>query len=165
MTYEELVDFINQEKTGIAKGYDFDFLFNKFRYQEKEALEKYIAAELAMFSQIEKELLEKQEPKCGDFVQYDGQISRLSVVHENGDIQLSETIGVYVSINGSCQASGCVWDPNIKLEKERLKLKNLEATTQLKKGSCWSYSGNYAAGMRGVYFEINFKVWELQVTH
>ena len=34
MKYEELVEFINNEETGIAKGYDFQFLRDKFRLDE-----------------------------------------------------------------------------------------------------------------------------------
>ena len=36
-------------------------------------------------------------------------------------------------------------------------IKYLELTPTLKKGKCWTFSGNDAGGGRGVYFEINFK--------
>lgn len=158
MTYEELLSFRDNEKTGIAKGYSLDFLRDFF---SKTKLEKVIANDLVMFQEIEKSLLDKKKPTEGDFVQYDGKIARLSVIHFNGSIQLSNGIGVYVS-DGCSQASGCVWHPNIKIERSRLNIKNLELTPTLKKGRCWTFSENVSGGGRGVYFEINFKVWNLK---
>lgn len=157
MTYDELLSLRDNEKTGIAKGYSLDFLRD---FYTKEKLEKVIANDLVMFEEIEKSLLDKNKPTEGDFVQYDGKIARLSVIHSNGSIQLSNTIGVYVS-DGCSQASGCVWDPNINIERSRLDLNNLELTSALKKGRCWTFSENISGGDRGVYFEINFKVWNL----
>lgn len=157
MTYEDLVVFINTEKTGIAKSYDFEYLRKKFFLED---VEKQIASDLVLFADIEKSLVNSKEPKEGDFVQFDGNISRLSRIHNDGTIQLSETIGVYVS--DSCtQASGCVFDSKINLEISRLNIRNLELVPELKKGTCWTFSGNQAGVGRGVYFEINFKIWNL----
>ena len=157
MTYNELISFRDKEKTGIAKGYSIEFLQNFF---SKEKLEKVIARDLAMFEEIEKSLLNINQPVHGDYVEFDGKISRLSVTHGDGSIQLSDGIGVYVSDSFS-QASGCVWDPNINIERNRLNINNLKLTPKVKKGRCWTFSGNEAGGGRGVYFEINFKVWKL----
>lgn len=158
MTYEKLISFRDNEKTGIAKGYSLEYLQD---FYSKEKLEKVIANDLALFEKIEKSLIDIKKPKHGDFVQFDGEISRLSVIHADGSIQLSNGIGVYVS-DGCSQASGCVWDPDIKIERSRLNVKNLELTSVLKKGSCWTFSENVSGGGRGVYFEINFKVWNLR---
>ena len=157
-SYEDLIAFIENEKTGIAKGYSIEFLRKSFF---KEDLEKVIANDLELFKKIEKSLLEINEPKEGDFVEFDGNISRLSRIHEDGKFQLSETIGVYVSV-GCSQASGCVWNPNISLDWDRENIKHLESTHRFKKGKCWTFSGNEAGGSRSVYFEINFKVWNLR---
>ncbi len=157
MTYEKLISFRNNEKTGIAKGYSLEYLQD---FYSKEKLEKVIANDLAMFEKIEKSLLESNKPKEGDFVQYNEEIARLSVIHADGSIQLSNSIGVYVS-DGCSQASGCVWDPDIKIERSRLNISNLELTSTLKKGSCWTFSENVSGGGRGVWFEINFKVWNI----
>ena len=157
MTYEKLISFRDNEKTGIAKGYSLEYLQD---FYSKEKLEKVIANDLAMFEKIEKSLLESNKPKEGDFVQYDEEIARLSGIHADGSIQLSNTIGVYVS-DGCSQASGCVWDPDIKIERSRLSIHNLELTSALKKGRCWSFSEKSSGADRGVYFEINFKVWNL----
>lgn len=155
--YDELIEFIENEPTGIAKGYSIEFLQKTFF---KEELEKVIANDLVMFERIEKSLLEINEPKEGDFVEFDGNISRLSRIHEDGRFQLSESIGVFVS-KFSSQASGCVWDPNISIDWDRENIKYLESTPTWKKGKCWTFSGNDAGGGRGVWFEINFKVWNL----
>lgn len=157
MTYEKLISFRDNEKTGIAKGYSLEYLQD---FYSKEKLEKVIANDLALFEKIEKSLIDIKKPKHGDFVQFDGKISRLSVIHADGSIQLSNGIGVYVS-DGCSQASGCVWDPDIKIERSRLNVKNLELTPTLKKGRCWTFSENVSGGGRGVWFEINFKVWNL----
>jgi hypothetical protein len=157
MTYDEVISFRDNEKTGIAKGYSLEYLRD---FYSKEKLEKVIANDLAMFEKIEKSLININEPKEGNFIQYDGEIARLSVIHEDGTIQLSNGIGVFVS-DGYSQASGCVWDPDIKIERSRLKISNLELTSTLKKGRCWTFSRNEAGGDRGVWFEINFKVWNL----
>ena len=157
MTYDEVISFRDNEKTGIAKGYSLEYLRD---FCSKEKLEKVIANDLAMFEKIEKSLIEINEPKEGDFVKFDGNISRLSRIHKDGQFQLSETIGVYVS-DGCSQSSGCVWDPDISLDYDRENIKYLELTPTLKKGKCWTFSGNDAGGGRGVYFEINFKVWNL----
>ena len=158
MTYEKLISFRDNEKTGIAKGYSLEYLQD---FYSKEKLEKVIANDLALFEKIEKSLIDIKKPKHGDFVQFDGKISRLSVIHADGSIQLSNGIGVYVS-DGCSQASGCVWDPNIKIERNRLNIENLELTSRLEKGRCWTFSGKESGGDRGVYFEINFKVWNLK---
>ena len=157
MTYEKLISFRDNEKTGIAKGYSLEYLQD---FYSIEKLEKVITNDLVMFEKIEKSLIDIKKPKHGDFVQYDGKISRLSVIHADGSIQLSNGIGVYVS-DGCSQASGCVWDPDIKIERSRLNISNLELTSTLKKGRCWTFSENVSGGGRGVWFEINFKVWNL----
>ncbi|MDD3054821.1 MAG: hypothetical protein PHE16_02970 [Aliarcobacter sp.] len=157
MTYDEVISFRDNEKTGIAKGYSLEYLRD---FCSKEKLEKVIANDLAMFEKIEKSLIEINEPKEGDFVKFDGNISRLSRIHEDGKFQLSESIGVFVS-EFSSQASGCVWDSTITIERDRLTLENLEPISMFKKGRCWTFSGNEAGGGRGVWFEINFKVWNL----
>lgn len=158
MKYEELVEFINNEETGIAKGYDFQFLRDKFRLDE---VKKTIQNDLKIFSEIEKSLLSLATPKEGDFVKYDGGISRLSRIHPGGSIQLSENIGVNVW-HDTTQSSGCVWDPNIKIDKELLHIDNLVSTDDVKEGKCWMFSGLEAGGGRGVYHKINFRVWELK---
>lgn len=158
MTYEELLSFRDNEKSGIAKGYSLEYLQD---FYSKEKLEKVIANDLALFEKIEKSLIDIKKPKHGDFVQFDGEISRLSIIHADESIQLSNGIGVYVS-DGCSLASGCVWDPDIKIERSRLNIKNLELAPTLKKGRCWTFSENVSGGGRGVWFEINFKVWNLK---
>ena len=158
MTYEELVEFINNEKTGIAKGYDFQYLRDTFSLDK---VKRIIDNDLKHFEEIEKSLLQKTEPKEGDFVKYDGGISRLSRIHSDGSIQLSENIGVFVWHNGS-EASGCIWDPNIKLDRDVLKIENLVLTNEVQKGKCWMFSELESGGGRGVYHNINFRVWELK---
>ena len=158
MKYEELVEFVNNEKTGIAKGYDFQFLRDTFSL---EKVKNIIQNDLKIFGEIEKSLLSLATPKEGDFVKYDGGISRLSRIHPGGSIQLSENIGVNVW-HDTTQSSGCVWDPNIKIDKELLHIDNLVSTDDVKEGKCWMFSGLEAGGGRGVYHKINFRVWELK---
>ncbi|MCG3685905.1 hypothetical protein L5F35_06725 [Aliarcobacter butzleri] len=158
MTHEELVDFINNGETSIAKGYDFQFLRDMFRLDK---VKQTIENDLKIFGEIEKSLLSKSTPKEGDFVKYDGGISRLSRIYPGGSIQLSETIGVNVW-HDSTQASGSVWDPNINISRELLHIDNLVSTDELKEGRCWIFSGLEAGGGRGVYYKINFRVWELK---
>ncbi|MCT7647521.1 hypothetical protein [Aliarcobacter butzleri] len=158
MTYEELVNYINSEKTGIAKGYNFQYLRDTFSLDK---VKKIINNDLKHFEEIERTLLQKTEPIEGDWVKYDGGISRLSRIHSNGSIQLSENIGVYVCHNGS-EASGCTWDSDIDLDKDLLKIENLIPTNELKEGKCWMFSELESGGGRGVYHNINFRVWELK---
>lgn len=157
MTYADALNFRDNDTTGIVKGYNLEFLQNIYTLEKAKDI---IANDLEMFKKIEDSFLNVKEPIRGDFVQYDGQIARLSVIHADGTIQLSNGIGVYVSDSCS-QASGCTWDSTITIERERLTLNNLESTSMFKKGRCWTFSGNEAGGGRSVYFEINFKVWNL----
>ena len=158
MKYEELVEFISNEESGIAKGYNFQFLRDIFRLDK---VKEKINNDLKIFGEIEKSLLSQSTPKEGDFVKYNGGISRVSRIHPEGSIQLSENIGVNVW-HESSSASGCVWDPNIKIDKELLHIDNLVSTDDVKEGKCWMFSGLEAGGGRGVYHKINFRVWELK---
>lgn len=158
MKYEELVEFINNEETGIAKGYDFQFLRDTFSL---EKVKNIIQNDLKIFSEIEKSLISKPTPKEGDWVKYDGGISRLSRIHQEGTIQLSENIGVCVW-HDTTQASGCVWDSNIDINRELLHIDNLVSTNEIKEGRCWIFSNLEAGAGRGVYHKINFRVWEIK---
>ena len=164
MTYSDLLEHISKEETGIAKGYDINFLSDMCEYKTngKEIFESLIKRDLELFSQIEKSLLETREPTEGDFVEYEeGKFARISRNHCDGTFQLSNTIGVYVS-NGCAQASGCTWDPSLDhILQERLTFDNLEPTSKQMKGSCWTFSEGESGPYRGVYYVINFKVWRL----
>jgi len=164
MTYENLIRKIENEETGIAKGYDKSFLQDVccYRNNSEEIFDNLIAKDLKLFASIETALLERKEPIEGDFVEYaDGKFARISVNHRNGTFQLSNKIGVYVSECGS-QASGCTWDPELDhIERERLVFDNLTLTSKTMQGRCWMFSGGYAGGGRGVYYNIKFKVWLL----
>ena len=95
---------VNNEKTGIAKGYDFQFLRDTFSL---EKVKNIIQNDLRIFGEIEKSLLSLATPKEGDFVKYDGGISRLSRIHPGGSVQLSENIGVNVW-HDTTQSSRCI---------------------------------------------------------
>ncbi len=77
MTYNELLELINNDKTGIAKGYSVSFLQEQFcfRVNANENFHKLIANDLALFEKIERLSLEKEEPKEGDFVYYGDEIA------------------------------------------------------------------------------------------
>jgi hypothetical protein len=155
MTYENTLTFIENEQTGIAKGYDFSFLQS---FYSRERLEAQVAFDLASFKTIEENLLGKNEPKEGEWVEYaEGEYARLSRIGDT--VQVSNQVGIYVWENGA-QASGCTWDPDLD-HLGTLYKSDLIATTETKKGRCWTFSGNQAGPGRGVYFEINFKVWKL----
>jgi len=164
MTYENLIGKIENEETGIAKGYDISFLQDAccHRNNSEEIFDNLIAKDLELFASIETALLARKEPKEGDFVEYaDGKFARISVDHRNGTFQLSNNIGVFVSEYGS-QASGCVWDPNLDhIKRERLVFDNLKPTSKTMKGRCWMFSEGNAGGRRGVWYDIQFKVWLL----
>lgn len=167
MTYEKLIEKINQENSGIAKGYDVNFLQEEFVYrygsESENNFDRRMSKDLEMFKAIEKALFEAAEPKEGDFVEYEGGMARICSTRYGDTFQLSNSIGIYVSEGGYTQASGCTWDPSVKVEDEaeRLKFSNLTLTPNAKKGRCWTFSGGEAGGGRGVYFEIDFKVWLL----
>ena len=69
MTYDKLVEFIKNEETGIAKGYNFQFLRDTFSL---EKVKNIIQNDLKIFGEIEKSLLSETTPKEGDWVKYDG---------------------------------------------------------------------------------------------
>ncbi|MDD3467037.1 MAG: hypothetical protein PHE67_07795 [Campylobacterales bacterium] len=165
MTYENLIGKIDNEETGIAKGYDISFLQDVCCYvnNSEKIFDNLIAKDLELFSSIEAALLKREKPQEGDFVEYaDGKFARISVDHHNGTFQLSNKIGVYVSECGS-QASGCTWDSDLDdIERERLVFDNLALTSKTMQGRCWMFSGGYAGGGRGVYYNINFKLWILK---
>lgn len=166
MRYEELVKKINKEKTGIAKGYDIGFLQNLCVYTRdgEKIFDNLINGDLELFRSIETDILKREEPIEGDFVEYaDGLFARISRNHENGTFQLSNKIGVYVSKGGLTQASGCTWDKELDdIARDRLKKNNLMPTTKTLKGDCWMFSGGDAGPHRGVYYESSFKVWLLK---
>jgi len=165
MTYENLIGKIDSEKTGIAKGYDISFLQDVccYRNNGEKIFDNLVAKDLELFSSIEAALLKRNEPQEGDFVEYaDGKFARISVNHRNGTFQLSNKIGVYVSEGGYAQASGCTWDYELDdIERERLLFDNLTPTSKTMKGHCWMFSEGSSGGRRGVYYDIQFKVWLL----
>lgn len=167
MKYDELLKKIKKETTGIAKGYSVSFLQNElvYRLHSENKFEEIIKRDLELFKSIEASLLQNDKPQEGDFVEYaDNKFARISRKHQNEAFQLSNKIGVFVS-EGSTLASGCTWDPEIEIENELLKLENLIKSDKTRNGSCWTFSGNLPGGNRGVYFDINFKIWKLKTTH
>lgn len=160
MTYSDILDFRDSDTTGIVKGYDLEFLQN---FYKKEKLEETVKNDLKLFKTIEQNLLSIDEPKEGEFVEYEvGKFARISRLHKgDSSFQISNKVGVYVWENGA-QASGCTWDSDLDhISSERLVISNLQPTTETRKGKCWTFSGNQSGGGRGVWFEINFKVWRL----
>jgi len=159
MTYDAIIETIKEDKTGLAKGYAISFLQEKFMYlKPKEDLKNLINSDLSLFEEIQKELLESSEPIEGDFVEYEkGKLARISRLHKDENIQLSNKIGVFVSVYGS-QASGCTWDPEV--EHENIGISDLVLTTKTKKGTCWTFSQNLSGRDRGINFEIDFKIWK-----
>jgi len=164
MTYEKLIKKIDSEKSGIAKGYDITFLRDVcYANNGEKVFDNLIDKDLKLFSSIEAELLKKEEPQDGDFVEYaDNKFARISRIHYDGTFQLSNKIGVYVSKGGCAQASGCTWDPDLDdIEQDRLMLNNLISTQKTMQGHCWMFSEGNSGGRRGVYYDIQFKVWQL----
>jgi len=158
MTYADLIDYREKEETGIVKGYSIEFLQN---FRSLEILKKVVSNDLAIFNNIEKSLLKINEPISGDFVIYgDNKIARLHKTF-SGDYQISNGIGLFVT-DGCSQSSGCVYDFDIEEQYRHCKSDDLVLTDAFKKGRCWTFSGNESGGGRGVYFEINFKVWKLE---
>lgn len=158
--YPELIELIDGEETGIAKGYSMCHLQAEVR--SVEYFESLIKRDLKMFEEIQVGLLNISEPREGEWVEYeDGEFARISNIRDQ--LQLSNKIGVYVSGSGSSQASGCIWDYELdRIEQSRLAVENLIPTSSTKKGRCWSFSEKNAGRDRGVYFEIDFKVWKLK---
>ena len=165
MTYPELTNKINNDKSGLAKGYDISFLQNECcgYHNGNEKFDNILAGDLQLFATIQENMANINEPKDGDFVEYEkGKYSRISTGRHNGTFQISNNIGIFVSADGSSSASGCTWDSNFDyIESDRLTLDNLKPTTKTIKGKCWTFSGNYAGSGRGVYSELDFKVWLL----
>ena len=164
MTYQELTTKIYSEKTGIARGYNLEFLQSVCCGKSGEkAFDSIIARDLKLFCEIEADLLSRQEPKEGDFVEYEyGKFARISTDYHNGSFQLSNSIGVYVSKGGYSQASGCTWDSSLDyLDQDKLLFTNLKPSSKKKEGECWTFSGDDAGHNRGVHHKLLFKVWIL----
>lgn len=165
MTYQELSNKINTDTTGLAKGYEICFLQNTyFGLNSSEGFDNLIKNDLKLFQAIEESFKEVKKPMMGDFVQCeDGSYGKISCIHQDGKIQLSNNIGVYVS-DKFAQASGCTWDSDFDyIDRDKLCLNNLVLLDEQKKGHCWTFSGNNSGRNRGVYFDINFKVWKLAI--
>lgn len=162
LKYIELIELINGDKTGIAQGYSIPHLQRLFLSKEK--LESLFKRDLEMFEEIQTGLLNTSEPREGDWVEYeDGKFARISTIRHEPRIQISNKIGVYVSEGGYSQASGGIWDSDLDhIERSRLVVENLIPTNDTKKGRCWTFSEKSAGADRGVYFEIDFKVWKLK---
>lgn len=112
LKYIELIELINGEETGIAKGYSVSHLQKEV--QSVENFESLIKRDLKMFEEIQVGLLNTMEPREGDWVEYeDGKFARIASLHGGPSFQLSNKIGVYVSKSGCSQASGCVWDSDL----------------------------------------------------
>jgi hypothetical protein len=160
LTYLELIELIEGEKTGIAKGYSVCHLRKEVR--SVEYFESLMKRDLKMFEEIQTGLLNTSEPHDGEWVEYeDGEFARIASLH-GSQFQLSNKIGVNVWERGS-QASGCTWDYELDhIEQSRLMIENLIPTNNTKKGLCWTFSEKNAGGDRGVYFEIDCKVWKLK---
>lgn len=161
LNYEELISLTDNEETGIAKGYSISHL--RQLYLSKEKYESLFARDFKMFKEIQTGLLNISEAREGDWVEYeDGKFARIASLHGGPSFQLSNKIGVYVSESGCSQASGCVWDCDLDhIERSRLTTENLIQTGDVKKALCWTFSEGNASGNRGVWFDIDFKVWKL----
>lgn len=159
LKYIELIELINGEKTGIAKGYSVSHLQKEVRSVEN--FEDLIKKDLKMFEEIQTGLFNISDPSEGDWVEYeDEKFARIASLH-GGQFQLSNKIGVNVWEKGS-QASGCTWDCDLDhIERSKLTTENLIPTGDVKKGHCWTFSEGNAGGDRGVWFDIDFKVWNL----
>lgn len=162
-SYAELLEKINSEPTGIAKGYKVYFLQDKFvcMMKTEQDFDALIARDLEMFKRIEKRLLESEKPNEGEFVEYGGGMARICSTKFGEAFQLSNTVGVFVHEIGRTEASGCTWDPDVQVDRERLKFSNLIPTNKTQKGICWTFSDGEIVKDGGVYFEIEFKVWSL----
>jgi len=164
MKYPELINKINNDT--FAKGYDVSFLQDECLYHSSngaERFEKIVTGDKKLFKEIEQNMTEIQEPVDGDFVEYaEGKFSRISTCRHNKTFQISNNIGIFVGKSGSSMASGCTWDKDFDyIDSKRLTFKNLTLTSKTLKGRCWTFSGNSAGAGRGIYSEINFKVWVL----
>jgi len=163
MNYQELISKIN--KDSFAKGYNVSFLQDKCvgHRNGAERFEKIVAGDKKLFEEIEQNMAEIQEPVNGDFVEYeDGKFARISTCRHSRTFQISNNIGIFVSKDGSSMASGCTWDKDFDyIDSKRLSFDNLTPTNKTLKGRCWTFSGNDAGAGRGIYSEINFKVWLL----
>lgn len=121
----------------------------------------YFNSDLENFKTIEESLLSMDKVKAGDFIRLnDGTIGRISVVHENGIIQVVNSVGVLVG-KGSVLASGSMWDSNFD-KYGKINIKNLIDTKKTHKGRCWTWVQNIAGADRAVYKDIEFKLWELK---
>jgi len=161
MTFNEITEKVKKDETGVAKGYSVSFLQEEFTYmRSQEELGSLIYSDYSLFKEIEIHLLSNSNPQEGDFVEYSkGKFARISRCR-GGMMQLSNKIGVFVSLCGTSQASGCTWDPELKYDN--FDISDLEATKETKKGRCWMFSQGISGKDRGVYFEIDFKVWSLK---
>lgn len=161
LTYKDLVNLIKNEESGIAKGYELDFLEANCIF-ESDFFE-LITNDLALFKRIEEIVCSSATPpKVGDFVEYEsGKLARIASNLGNGAFQLSNKISVYVADNGNTDSSGYTFDEELNINKEMLHFCNLKPTSNLAKGKCWMFSGGQWGEGRGVNYEINFKVWLL----
>ncbi len=161
LNHKELIALIYNEESGIAKGYSIPHL-RKLNSSE-EQYKSLFARDLKLFEDIQASLFGIPEPREGDWVEYeDGKFARVASLHGGPSFQLSNKIGVYVSDEFS-QASGCTWDCDLDhIERSRLTIENMIPTGDVKKALCWTFSEGNAGGDRGVYFEIDFKIWKLK---
>lgn len=78
-------------------------VYSKPNTRGVKALEK----DISILDQRQKAALNRTTPAVGDWVRLKtGELSRISVIHENGDIQVSEQGSFYLFNEGRCSFSG-----------------------------------------------------------
>ena len=132
-----------------------DYSAPKWEYEEptQQQLEKALKY-VELFKGRQEAIRERSEISQGDWVRLkDGSMSRVTVNHHTGTIQIGGGQGSYhLFRNGYCSYSGGCG--------EQVKLSSLKDTGEYKPGGCWIFSNDWSGAGRGVHSELEFKVWQ-----
>lgn len=162
-TYEELMgELATEAEKEIFSNFHYSKDYHVISEREETKLRESISGNIELFKRAEANSLSKVTPDDGDYVKYaENSYARISVVHSGDKFQLSNKCGFYLCESGEMQGSGTMHDSDIRVDETKLRLKNLVLSDEVKEGRCWTFSNGVAGAHRGIYYHINFKVWNL----
>lgn len=162
-TYEVFMsELVTEAEKEIFSNFHYSKDYHIVSEREEVKLRESISGNIELFKRAEANSLGKVTPSEGDYVKYaESSYARISAVHSGDKFQISNKCGFYLCESGESQSSGTIYDCDIEVNEAKLNLENLVLSDEVKEGRCWTFSNGVAGAHRGIYYHINFKVWNL----